>query len=44
MLDQIRHFIAGVVVEPQIFERGARGIERFDRQTDFHEAGRGDIE
>ena len=43
-LDQIWHFVAGVVVEPQVFQRRARGIERFGRQAQLHQAGRGHVE
>ena len=44
VLNQIRQFVAVRIVEPQIFERGAGGIESCDGQTQFHEAGRGDFE
>ena len=42
--DEERQFVSGVVAEPQVFKRGPRGVERFHRQADFHEAGRGDVE
>ena len=44
MFNQIRHFVARVVIEPQVFERGARGIECFNRQAQFYQSGRGHVE
>jgi hypothetical protein len=34
-----RRFQAGVIVEPQVGQRGQRGVQRVRRQTDFHQAG-----
>jgi hypothetical protein len=44
MFNDIRQLVAGLIGHAQVLERRPRGIERFGRQAELHEAGRGHAE